>query len=153
MLKIDQDILNIDTAICKNIEKFKAPERGLLSENILKYLRDFVEHIALKEYSGGVDIENTYQNIQLAIADLKSKGHLRFLSKFHHFLQSATSHYTPGEENSERLMLKYYEYLLKIKYHLKKTYSIEVLGNIDKFPVDIGSNIVPFSPHIGTKKQ
>jgi len=57
-----------------------------------------VEHIALKEYAGGGDIENTYQNIQEAIAELKSKGHLRFLSKLHHFLQSATSHYTPGEE-------------------------------------------------------
>jgi hypothetical protein len=151
MLKIDQDILKIDTAICKNIEKFKAPERGLLSENILKYLRDFVEHIALKEYSGGVDIENTYQNIQLAIADLKSKGHLRFLSKFHHFLQSATSHYTPGEENSERLMLKYYEYLLKIKYHLKKTYSIEVLGNIDKFPVDTDPALQKYYEQIADK--
>ena len=151
MLKIDQDILNIDTAICKNIEKFKAPERGLLSENILKYLRDFVEHIALKEYSGGVDIENTYQNIQLAIADLKSKGHLRFLSKFHHFLQSATSHYTPGEENSERLMLKYYEYLLKIKFYLKKTYSIEVLGNIDEFPVDIDPALQKYYEQIADK--
>jgi len=151
MLKIDQDILKIDTAICKNIEKFKPQERGLLSENILKYLRDFVEHIALKEYAGGGDIENTYPNIQLAIADLKSKGHLRFLSKFHHFLQIATSHYTPGEENSERLMLKYYEYLLKIKFHLKKTYSMEVLGNIDEFPVDTDPALQRYYEQIADK--
>ncbi|MEI8329923.1 MAG: hypothetical protein WCG14_08050 [Chlamydiia bacterium] len=151
MPKIDQDILKIDTAICKNIEKFEAPERGLLSENILKYLRDFVEHIALKEYAGGGDIDNTYPNIQLAIADLKSKGHLRFLSKFHHFLQIATSHYTTGEENSERLMLKYYEYLLKIKFHLKKAYGMEVLGNIEKFPVDTDPALQKYYEQIADK--
>lgn len=151
MPKIDQDILKINTAICKNIEKFEAPERGLLSENILKYLRDFVEHIALKEYAGGGDIENTYPNIQLAIADLKSKGHLRFLSKFHHFLQIATSHYTLGEENSERLMLKYYEYLLKIKLHLKKAYGMEVLGNIDEFPVDTDPALQKYYEQIADK--
>jgi hypothetical protein len=151
MLKIDQDIVKIDTAICKNIEKFEASERGLLSENILKYLRDFVEHIALKEYAGGGDIENTYPNIQLAIADLKSKGHLRFLSKFHHFLQVSTSHYMLGEENSERLMLKYYEYLLKIRLYLKKTYGMEVLGNIEKFPVDTDPALQKYYEQIADK--
>ncbi|MFA6408047.1 MAG: ATP-dependent RecD-like DNA helicase [Candidatus Paceibacterota bacterium] len=135
MSKIDGEILNIDTAICKNIEKFDG-ERGLLSQNILSQLRNFVEHISLKEYAGGQDIENTYPNIELAVANLKTRGQLRFLSKFHRFLQTVASHYTLGEENSERLMLKYYEYLLRIKSYLKKAYGIEVLSNIDKFPIN-----------------
>ncbi len=33
-------------------------------------------------------------------------------------------------------MLKYYEYLLRIKSRLKNTYGLEVLSNIDKFPIN-----------------
>ena len=46
---------------------------------------------------------------------VKKIGKLRFLGKFHDLLQISVSHYTPDENASERLMLKYYEYLIKIK--------------------------------------
>ena len=136
MSKIDSEIFNIDTAICKNIEKFDASERGLLSQNILSQLRNLVEHVALKEYAKGGDIENTYDNIKLAVEYIKTKGQLRFLTRLHRFLEGVASHYTLGEENSERLILKYYEYLLRIKSYLKKTYGLEILKTIDKFPIN-----------------
>ena len=34
-------------------------------------------------------------------------------------------------------MLKYYEYLLKIKAYLKNSYNLDVLENIDEFPLHI----------------
>lgn len=92
----------------------------MLSQNILSQLRNFVEHIALKICSNGRDIEVSYENIQKAIKYLKANGKYRFLSKFHDLLQITASHYTLDEENSERLMLKYFEYLLKIKSFLYK---------------------------------
>lgn len=138
MLKIDQQILDIDSAICRNIEKFDAIcERGLLSSNILKYLRDFVEHIALKVFAQGSDIEDNFKTkIQPAVAYLKTQGRLKFLSKLHDFLQISMSHYTLGDENAERVMLKYYEYLIKIKKFLFDNYGMKVLENIDKFPIN-----------------
>ena len=66
MNKIDAKILDIDKVICKNIDVFKCTERGLLSQNILSQLRNFVEHISLKIYANGRDIDNTYQNIEKA---------------------------------------------------------------------------------------
>ncbi|WP_294216160.1 hypothetical protein [uncultured Chryseobacterium sp.] len=48
MNDLNSQIIHIDKAICKNIEKFNTSERGLLSQNILSQLRNFVEHIALK---------------------------------------------------------------------------------------------------------
>ncbi len=137
MSEIDNSILGIDKVICRNIDRFDNSERGLLSQNILAQLRNFVEHISLKAYSNGQDIEITYENIQSAIIFVKTRGDLRFLSKFHKLIQITASHYTPDEENSERLMLKYYEYLLKIKSYLKKTYNLNVLDNIGDFPVNI----------------
>ncbi|HEY0908179.1 MAG TPA: AAA family ATPase [Candidatus Paceibacterota bacterium] len=136
MSKIDDAILTINTAICKNIDKFHASERGLLSQNILSQLRNFVEHIALKEGANGQDVEITPDGLINAPNKLQPSGKLGFLRRFHNFLQGVASHYTQSEENSERLMLKYYEYLLRIKSRLKHTYGLEVLGNIDKFPIN-----------------
>lgn len=136
MNKIDTTILGINKVISSNIDKFADSERGLLSQNILSQLRNFVEYISLKIYSGGNGIEDSYDNIKLANIYVSSRGDLRFLRKFHNFLQITASHYTLDEENSERLMLKYYEYLLKIKSFLKKTYNLEVLENIDEFPIE-----------------
>lgn len=139
MSKVDTEILNIDKVISTNIDRFDTSERGLLSQNILSQLRNFVDHISLKAYSSGKDIDNSYENIKQAESFVKTRGELRFLSNFHKLLQKTISHYTPDEENSERLMLKYYEYLLKIKLYLKKTHNMDVLKNINTFPINTDS--------------
>jgi hypothetical protein len=135
MTKVDAAILTIDKVICANISSFDDSERGLLSQNILAQLRNFVEHIALKAQHGTKDIEITYENICQANTFVRSRGNLRFICRFHDFLQVTASHYTLDPENSERLMLKYYEYLIKIKSLLKNTYGLEVLHNIADFPI------------------
>lgn len=151
MQNIDKAILTIDKAISKNIDCFDDSERGLLSQNILSQLRNFIEHISLKAFSNGQDIENSYANIEKANAFVKSRADLKFLNKFHKFLQPVASHYTLDEENSERLMLKYYEYLLKIKSYLKKNHNLDVLENIDQFPIDIDSTTKEYYEKIAQK--
>ena len=128
MNKVDSEILNIDKVISANIDRFDTTERGLLSQNILSQLRNLVDHISLKAYSNGSDIDNSYENIKRAESYVKTRGDLRFLSNFHKLLQKTISHYTPDEENSERLMLKYYEYLLKIKGYSQR----QILHSEDK---------------------
>lgn len=151
MKYLDNKILTIDKAISKNIDCFDDSERGLLSQNILSQLRNFIEHISLKAFSNGQDIENSYENIEKANAFVKSRADLKFLNKFHKFLQPVASHYTLDEENSERLMLKYYEYLLKVKSYLKKTHNLDVLENIDQFPIDIDSTTKEYYEKIAQK--
>lgn len=151
MNRINEEILNINKVICRNIDRFDTTDRGLLSQNILSQLRNFVEHISLIAYSNGQSIENSYENIEKANAFVKSRGNLKFLSKFHKLLQITSSHYTLNEENSERLMLKYYEYLLKIKIFLKDMYSLDVLENIDEFPITTDSNLIEYYEKIVAK--
>jgi len=139
MKNINTAILDIDKNICKNIAKFDDSDRGFLSQNILSQLRNFVEYISLIAYSNGLDIEINHDNIVKANNYVKTRGNLKFLNKFHKFLQPTASHYTLDEENSERLMLKYYEYLLKIKSYLNNTHNIDVLENISAFPIDTDS--------------
>jgi len=152
-MEIDNKIKVIDEVICRNIDKFDISERGLLSQNILSQLRTFVEHIALKVYLDGKDIDNNnyYGYIKLAIDHIKSRGELKFLSKFHYFLQKSTSHYTPDDGGAKRLMLKYYDYLLKIKMYIKDKYYIDVLANIDKFPINTDRNLKEYYEKIADK--
>ena len=82
---------------------------------------------------------------------VKTKGELRFLSKFHNLLQKSVSHYTFDEGGSERLMLKYYEYLLKIKVFLKEKYNMDVLENIDDFPLNLDDNLMEYYKQIAVR--
>ena len=138
MDNIERAILDANSVICKNISVFDDSERGLLSQNILQNLRNFIEHISLKiyAYDKGVEIEDNYDNIQKANAHVNAKGQLKFLSKFHYLLTISVSHYTLDGENSERLMLKYYEYLIRIKSYLKNEHDLEVLENLNEFPIN-----------------
>ena len=76
--------------------------------------------------SGNSLIENEYQNIKNAIKFINTlQGKYRFLNQFHKLLQISVSHYTLDPDSSERLMLKYYEYLLRIKTFMKDNYGID----------------------------
>ena len=80
MNEIDSSIQNINKVICSNIDKFSITERGLLSQNIISQLRNFVEHISLKVFSNGQNIEVTYPNIERAITFVRSRGSFKFLN-------------------------------------------------------------------------
>ena len=152
MLKVDSAILTTDRAICENIGIFDESKRGLLSQNILAQLRNFVEYIAEKVYANGADIEpNEYKDNVKAIEFLKTRGDLRFLYKFHKLLQKSVSHYTMNEDGSERLMLKYYEYLLKIKLFLISNYELNVLSNIEDFPLNTDSELSDYYAKIAER--
>jgi energy-coupling factor transporter ATP-binding protein EcfA2 len=151
MRKIDEQICICSDAICRHIDSLDFLGRGAVSQDILKKLRDFVEHIMLKIYAGVQDIEYNYNNITNAISFVKTKGDLKFLWRFHAYLQIVASHYTLDPENSERVMLKYYEYLLKIRGFLKARYAIEVLQNLDKFPLNTDKNMQEYYEKIAEK--
>lgn len=145
MLRIDKAILDTNEVICDNISKFDASERGLLSQNILGHLRNFVEYIAIKVYSNGSDINpNNYEINVAAIKSMQSRGDLRFLYKFHEMLQKSVSHYTVDKDGAERLMLKYYEHLLRIKKYLKETYNMDVLRNLHNFPINTDTELLEY---------
>ncbi|MDD6482530.1 MAG: AAA family ATPase [Lachnospiraceae bacterium] len=141
ILQIDKQILDIDKVICRHISNTNNLTRGELSQDILPQLRHFVEHIMLKIYANGSDIEDTQDNVKQAVKYAKNQDSLRHLSRFHHFLQVSVSHRTLEEENSERLMLKYYEYLLRIKTLLHEKYSFDVLVNLEQFPIEIDESL------------
>lgn len=149
--KIDEQIKISDEAICHQIESVDFHGRGVVSQTVLKLLRDFVEHIMFKIYAEEHDVEYHYDNIKDAISFVKTKGQLKFLWKFHAYLQIVASHYTLDPENSERVMIKYYEYLLKIKDFVKDQYFVDVLENLGKFPLNMDKNMQEYYEKIAAK--
>lgn len=150
MLKIDEAILNSNKIICRQISRLETSTRGEVSQEVLESLRHFVEHIILKEYANGKDIEDTHENIQAAVKYAKSNPDLLHISRFHHFLQVSSSHRALKEQNAERLMLRYYEYLLRIKNHLHDKYSMDVLENLSLFPLDTNDELTEYYTKIAS---
>ena len=120
MLRIDKAILDTNAVICENISRLGEIDRGLLSQNILSPVRNFVEYVAIKIFANGNDVNPNDYNLNVAaLKDMQCRGNLRFLYRFHEMLQKSVSHYTVDKDGSERLMLKYYEHVI-----LRPTYKI-----------------------------
>lgn len=149
--RIDEQILRSDAAICRHIENLDALGRDAVSQDILSNLRTFVEHTMFKIYAHSNDAIYDYQNIEQAISFVKTKGQLRFLWRFHAYLQIVVSHYTLDPEDSERVMLKYYEFMLKIKSYLKTQYELDVLANLDKFPLNTDRTLQEYYENIAER--
>ena len=151
LLKVDEAIYESNKIICRQISRLGESTRGEVSQEVLESLRHFVEHILLKVYANGCDIEDTHDNLKSAVKHAKSNPKLTHISRFHHFLQVSASHRALKEENAERLMIKYYEYLLRIKSFLRDNYSMDVLQNLDQFSPNIDDELVEYYTKIADK--
>ena len=146
MLAIDRQISNIDHVICNNIELLgiSGVTRAVVSQNLLAQSRNLVEHIAVKGYGNGADIMADWQTIPKALEYIKGDNRFLFLRKFHGFLQESKSHYTPDADGAERLVLKYYEYYMMLREFAKKEYGLEILHNMDKFPINMDKTAIGY---------
>ncbi len=148
---IDSELNNLDNSICRHIDNISRDSRGVISQDVLSDLRHFVEHIAFKIYDNGKNLDVKYENIQNAIKYISSNGKWKFLIDFHKMLQIVVSHYKPTEENAERLMLKYYEYLFKIRDKMKKYYNLNLLHNLEKFPLNMDPKLIDYYQKIANE--
>lgn len=136
MAAIDDQILSVSGVISSNIEHL-VQDRGLLSQNVLSQLRNLVEAVTLRLRLGDGAAEFQYAKVGEAVDWVGSEPKARsFLRRFHDRLQMSASHYTLDRDASERLMLSYFEYLVRIKQLVQGECSLEILPNLDQFPID-----------------
>ena len=76
LLKVDEAIFESNRIICRQISRLGESTRGEVSQEVLESLRHFVEHILLKVYANGEDIEDTHENIKAAVKHAKSNPQL-----------------------------------------------------------------------------
>lgn len=150
MATVNQQIQNADEAISKNIESL-VDQRGLLSQNVLSQLRNLVEGVAVRLHTGSADAEFNYAAVDPGLAFVKSKAKFNFLGKFHKLIQISASHFTLDGDASERLMLKYYEYLHRIRSLLQDNCGVSVLANLEDFPVDLDPSLQEYHEKIAAR--
>ena len=153
MLEIDRKIRDIDKILCDNIAliDFTGVTRALISQNLLGQSRNLVEHIAVKISGQGADIDVNWETIPAAKDFIKQNNKYLFLRQFHTFLQESKSHYTPDSEGAERLVLKYYRYYLQLRNFMKKEYQMEILSNLEKFPIDTDKSVQEYQEKIAER--
>ncbi|MBT0651540.1 ATP-dependent DNA helicase [Geomobilimonas luticola] len=150
MITVSKQIQSADEAICRNIELL-ADQRALLSQNVLSQLRNLVEGVAVRLHMGSPDAEFNYAAVEPALAFVKSNARFNFLGKFHKLIQKSASHYTLDGDASERLMLKYYEYLHRIRSLLQDNCGVVVLANLEAFPVDLDPSLREYHEKIAAR--
>lgn len=151
MPTIDDSIRKIDNVICRHLDNIEESSRGAISQDILEQLTKFVNHIMLKFYANGSDIEINEENMNKAAEFAQINSRLSTLYKFRNFLQVVTTQFTLDEDGSERLMLKYYQYLLEAKILLSQYYGIQILHNIEKFPLHLDDTLQEYYTKISEK--
>lgn len=135
MATVAQHIAATDSAICSNIATLTS-QRDLLAQNVLSQLRNLVEGVAVRLHTGSGETEHDYAAIEAALAWVRANGRLNFVTRFHTLLQPSASHYTFDGDTSERLMLRYYEYMLRLRTLLHDHAGVDILGNLESFPLD-----------------
>ena len=151
MATVRSQVTSAATTISENIEAL-AGNRQLMSKNIIKQLRDLTEGVIVRAHTKSDTTTYDHDAIKAGTAWIGSSGKkFNFLHKFHKLLQQSESHYTFDGDVSERLMLKYYVYLLRIRTLLREEFSLEVLSNLEDFPVDLDPSLREYHQKIAER--
>ena len=137
MPSLSEQVRSASDAIDRNIAVLSS-DRGFLSQNVLQYLRDLVEALIVWSHTGDPTLRFNYTSqFDGARTFAKSQAKYRPLTRFHAMLQVSVSHYTLDGDPSERLMLKYYEYLLRTREVAATHLGVAILQNLEDFPLQV----------------
>lgn len=150
MASVEQQVRSADSVISQNIAN-SVDDRGFLSQNVLAQLRNLVEGLSVWAHLNDSAAEFHYNQVGPALDAIKATAKFRLLSRFHNLLQASASHYTLDRDPSERLMLKYFEYLLRTRDLALKQLGIAILENIDEFPIDLDPSMREYHEKIAAR--
>ena len=139
---IDEKISTLNRAMNRHLEHISSLGRGEMSQDILTKMRTFIENIICRSYQKENELDEPYDYSRhyrkmMSYASSSKDPEIRRLKQFHEVIKVSWSHYVENEDASERLMLKYYEYFLRLKQYLYKQEHLVVLENLNKFPLNI----------------
>lgn len=134
-VNIERIITGCDEQIAESIERFDILNvtRDDVSRRILNRLEDLcVATLLLNALSAGVHKVNVRLAWERALFSLKTKYLATFLESLKYI-----GNRIPDDGQSERLLLKYYDFLWQIREFLQESYGISILHNLEKFPLCI----------------
>ena len=132
--EIEKIIASCDKYITAGIDLIEQVgyTRGEVSHHILPRMYDMCRSALLLN---SLKLGNIKTNLQLAWEQAMLKIETKYLATFLKGLKYIEDR-EPDEGQSERLMLKYYDFLWQIRDSLDKNHGISVLHNLEKFPLN-----------------
>ena len=132
--EIEKIIASCDKYITAGIDLIEQVgyTRGEVSHHILPRMYDMCRSALLLN---SLKLGNIKTNLQLACEQAILKIETKYLATFLKGLKYIEDR-EPDEGQSERLMLKYYDFLWQIRDSLDKNHGISVLHNLEKFPLN-----------------
>ena len=121
-------------------------ERTKLSEALLDGLRHFVEAVMcyIREANEPKEFIKRYDEITESKKYCKRNTDLLFIAHFDDNLNGSIGHQDVFGEYAERLFIKYYATLIKIKDLFKKKYSILILSDLNRYPLDLDNSFLDY---------
>lgn len=143
------DIVKSVVASCHFIEQViemgikENDTRDNLSQRILMKLKDLCEGTLILNSIHLYGVGSLRVAWEVALTDIETK----FLAIFLQGLRYIGIR-VPDEGQYERLMLKYYGFLWRIRKYLKDIHGISVLGNLEAFPLEVNDEDQEYNQHI-----
>lgn len=140
------------------IDDIKHKSRNEVSTNFLKCLRDFYDQVCCVLFlsrNSKITAQTEFNLIQDGHEFVSRNAGFNFLQDFYSKLRVSASHYRLPNDQAERLLLGYIQYLVQIKLLLKKELNLLILNNLDKYPLDLDSTFEDYYKLIidGLKKK
>lgn len=135
----EKDVIDICDWIDATIKRYPAEERETVSTDAIKRLRDLINAVCvcclLKNKPQ--TFKNQYDYVVQGLKYVEANKNYKFIYDFYKRSKISLSHYSPFGEEAERLMLRYCENLLHLKNYLKNEFGLDVLHELDRFPMDL----------------
>lgn len=142
-------IIDASKAIDNELLKMTKNNRGECAKIVLKFVRDINDHLANKIWKD--EHPNETMGLQKVAKQFERSSKYRFIGKLDKFLRKFLAHCTPDEDGAERLLIKYYPFLLKHKAVAKTRYDLDILQNIDLFLDDIDEQTKDYYKKVAEK--
>ena len=148
------EIANANNAIEAALCRLDSNGRGASSRDALNNLRNLVEHVAVYAVNGQIPQGKCYYNaISPALDAMRKSNKTRFIYDLHSLLQRSVSHYTLSEDGSERLMLSYYEGMVRLKSYCTTELHVSILTNLESYPLDTDPGLSEYYRLIANRIQ
>lgn len=151
--EITQSLITCNDVIERHINNVEITGREVTSQDVLQNLRTFIQTIMVRLYAEDHNITqnfgSAYDEIKKATSEIKYR--VPFLGKFFDFVQTSVSHYILDPNSAERVMLKYLEYLIRTKKLVQERFDIQILRNLDLFPVNTDKSLQDYYEKIAQK--
>lgn len=135
-----------DCFIVSSLAEIQEKDRKEIAEKIITSLRHFVQDIQcfIREVNNPKVFDRRYDEQTQSNKYCRAQKKYQFLCEFLDCLNSSIGHQLILGEYAERLIQKYFYFLVKVKLLLFNEFGVSILSNLEKYPLDLDNSFLDY---------